>query len=441
MWLRSPSQPQLLVDGSDEFMDSHVEALHENSHLFVSTPPPPEDLWRTEDVHFLDKVVCTAWALLTSLDPKNGSFQVRLKLHWFLRTLYTSHDRTEPRVRVPGVRAPRLDVKVKESRLWREMANDSTETMCWKGTTELVVSGYEIFEVHDFPFDRQLIHLDLVEFVWRDDQDTTRFVEAMQVVYLSVVTLSTIPEWDAFTALVVPQDITNSSSNCQKSCGFAKGEPIARSRFFISLRFQRKPNYYITQIFLVALLIMLVALLPLGLEPGNEHVSDRLSIHSGGVLTLVAFKYSVAADLPHVHYGTFTTNYLNRQLLTCVGVSIECMISYKLVVNFPSIKHCVDSLEDVLLVSLATAWIAYFYSCASKRSAPWAQVLENQMGSHMNDCEYESPMRVQRFQKALEGLEERVEDSISHPEICSLSSIVRRLLYRRSASKSPVYDL
>merc|ERR1719316_1393908 len=101
---------------------------------------------------------------------------------------------------------------------------------------------------------------------------------------------------------------------------------------------------------------MLMALLPLGLEPGDTHVGDRLAIHAAGLLTLVAFKYSVSTDLPIVPYGTFTTGYLTRQIITTVGVSIECVVSYKLVVLDAKFKPYVDWFEDVILVALISFW-------------------------------------------------------------------------------------
>lgn len=363
---RLDSEKNLCVDNADY----GVAEVPYCPHKFTSTPPPPDGLWDTEDVHFLDKVLCNACVRLTRIDPKNGSFEGRLKFYWKVRTPHSKYDRTEPRVRVPGIRATRLVCQVHESRIWREAVEDSSVTMCWKGTTDITFTGYEIFEVHDFPFDRQLINLDMFEFVWRSERDSSNFDETMKLVSLTMTTLSTLPEWDTFPALIIAQEGTALQVG-----------PTYASRFVLRLRIQRKPTYYITQIFLVAFLILLAAVLPLGLEPGSEHIGDRLSLHAAGLLTLVAFKYGVSNDLPIVPYGTFTTKYLNSQITTVVSVSVESLISYRLVMGGADIDS-IDIFEDMLLIALIGGWFAYLCYCAfGKEARPWEDVIGSQMSS------------------------------------------------------------
>lgn len=346
---------------------------------YVSDPPPPPNLWDTDDVQYLDKVMCHCWVRLTHIDPKNGSYEGRMKCHWAIRTLNTK-DRTEPRIRVPGIRLPRLVCHVEESRIWRHFEGDSDKTVAWQGTSVFSFSGFEIFEVHDFPFDRQIINLHLFEFVWRDDKDTDVYHEAMKVVSFTMETLSMLPEWDTYPAVIEPCDILHPGSG-----------PTFGTRFIVKLRLQRKERYYVTHIFLVSLLILVASILPLAFEPGEGHIGDRLSIHSGGLLTLVAFKYGVSADLPSVPYATFISTFLTAQILTLVAVSGESIFAYKMVDVYIS-KAALDLFEDSLLVALLLMWLLYFGHIAfSKKRKSWEEVLGSQDSDDQHGIDNEPP--------------------------------------------------
>merc|ERR1712032_465890 len=138
----------------------------------------------------------------------------------------------------------------------------------------------------------------------------------------------------------------------------------------------------IWHIFLVALLILFVAILPLELEPSDEHIGDRLALHATGMLTLVAFKYGVLANLPSVPYRTFTTIYFDLQLMTIVSVVLISLTTYHLVLRTPLHKEFIDHSEDSLLVILILVWGGYFSFCAFfKRFRPWEEVLKGQMAN------------------------------------------------------------
>lgn len=336
---------------------------------FTGDPEPPEDLWDTDDVQYLDKVRCYTWVRLTRVDPKNGTFEGRMKCHWALRTLNIM-DRTEPRIRVPGIRLPRLSCSVEESRIWRHFDADSEKTTAWQGCYQMSFKGYEIFEVHHFPFDRQIICLDLFEFVWRVDKGSDVYHEAMKIVSFTVETISMLPEWDTYPAIIEPCDIQRLGSG-----------PTFGTTFLVKLRLQRREKYYISHIFLVSLLILVASLLPLSFLPGEGKVGDRLAIHSGGLLTLVAFKYGVSHDLPTVPYATFISTFLTSQILTLVFVCAEAIFSYKVVGLFIE-EEAMDKFEDALLIALLVLWWGYFFfSAFYKKRQSWESVMSDQDGN------------------------------------------------------------
>jgi hypothetical protein len=260
---------------------------------FWSKPPPPSGLWDTDDVQYLDKVRCHAWIRMTHIDPKNGRYEGRIKCHWALRTL-NSKERTEPRIRVPGLRLPRLVCAIEESRIWRHFDGDSERTVAWQGTTVLSFSGFEMFEVNEFPFDRQVINLDLFEFVWRSDKDSDQYFEAMKVVSFTTETISMLPEWDTYPAILEPKNIKRPGSG-----------PSYATRFTVMLRLERREKYYVTQIFMVTYLILAASLLPLALAPGETFVGDRLSPFKRTVdssrLQVQRFERAADCTLHHVY--------------------------------------------------------------------------------------------------------------------------------------------
>lgn len=336
------------------------------AQTWQSEPPPPVDLWDTDDVQYLDKVKCHTWVRLTHVDPKNGSYEGRMKIHWTLRMLNTM-DHTEPRMRVPGIRLPRLVCSVEESRIWRHFDADSEHSIAWQGTSVITFTGFEIFEVHDFPFDRQIITLDLFEFVWRTDKDSDVYHEAIKIVSFTMETISMLPEWDTYPAIIEPCDIMRPGTG-----------PTFGTKFIVRLRLQRKEKYYVTHIFLVSLLILVASLLPLSFTPGETHVGDRLGIHSGGLLTLVAFKYGVSHDLPCVPYSTFISTFLTSQIFTLVFVCAEAVFAYKTIDLFIE-KEVIATMETILLISLLLGWFLYFCHLAfNKGRVSWEEVLDSQ---------------------------------------------------------------
>lgn len=357
----TPSDPACIERPRDYVPMAHRIAYEEDAellgdtHLYWSTPAPPENLWDSDDLNFLDKVICRMSVYLTHIDPKTGEFNGRLKLQWQVRTRFPRHERTEPRIRIPGLRMRGITEEVQESRMWRvptDTNNSTKHSLLWNGSTTILFSGYEMFEIHDFPFDRQIINLHDIDFVWRAAQDSRTHEDSLKIVSLRVNTYSLVPEWTVYNALV-------------------------SSSFQVLLRIQRKPNYYITQVFLVSSLILGSALFPLALNA--DRASDRLYIHCGGLLTLIAFKYSVTSELPVVPYTTFTVRFLNYQIITIVAVMLETIAVWKIVSCGWFSVRAVEWVDDCLLLALLVVWLIYFiHASFFKGYHTWREVLKTQ---------------------------------------------------------------
>jgi len=324
------------------------------------------DLWDTDDTQFLDKVKCKAIIRLTSIDPKNGSFEARMKCSWRFRTL-NSRDRTEVQLRVPGIRMPGLVVTVDESRIWRDLKKSTDRTIYWHGTSLFTITGFEIFEVHDFPFDRQVINFELLDFVWRPHKDACTYDFSMRVVYLEVDTVSMLPEWSTYSSIVTPENEAHLSRG-----------PSNTSRFKVCLRAERKHWFYVIQVFLVTYLITTVACFPLAFPPTADHIGDRLALYGSGVLTLMAFRFTIAGHLPRVPYSTFIDYYLLWQIVTIIGLAVETLIAYRIVKSSDS-ELVVDTMENVMLGVLMIVWLVYFIRAAFfKKRMEWKYVISHQ---------------------------------------------------------------
>lgn len=396
------------------------------TNVFASTPEPPEKLWIVEDPRFLDVVNVRADIRLTKIDPKNGCFEGRLKCYWTVRTLH-NHQHTEPRIRVPGIRFSRIATVVEESRMWRDLASDTAETMFWRGTTAITFAGNELFEVQDFPFDKQIISLDQFEFVWRAAKQVYTHEESMRVVKFSMQTVSMLPEWETYPAMLTPLMVRENG-----------GGPTTCSRFLARLRIQRRPRYYITQIFLVAYLIFASSILPLGLKPGDEHIGDRLALHGSGLLTLVSFRYSVANELPSVPYATFTSTFLTSQVVILVFVAAESLVVYKLtVVSQLAIIDAdwINVLEDFMLLTLVAGWgLFLLYIYMFKHSRLWEEVLEAQQEN--NELEDETESEDDQVLSIRRKVYDRIVGSTSNHDLMTLSNRTEYRPRQRSALKN-----
>jgi len=334
---------------------------------YICDPMPPQDLWDLDDMKFLEKVSCRASIRILGVSPKNGSYRARMKCEWSFRTL-NSGDRTDVSLWVPGIRMPGLVVVCEESRLWREMTKSTETTIFWSGTSLFSLAGYEIFEMEDFPFDRQAIDLELLEFVWRRNKDSDVFDFAMKVVSFSVQTDSYLPEWLSFPAIVRPDNEMKLDA----------GGPAFASRFQVVLRIQRRHWFYVVQIFLVTWLITTVSCFPLAMPPTQKHVTDRLARYLSGILTLFTFKFGITGLLPSVPYSTYLDYYMLWQVLTIVALSVETIIVYRCVEDGDSLDF-IDSVENYFMLFIMIAWMASFlYVAFCKRRRKWAWTLLNQ---------------------------------------------------------------
>jgi len=208
-----------------------------------------------------------------------------------------------------------------ESRVWKDVTATTPDerrtnhnTVYWKGTSTFLLEGYKIFHMENFPFDRHVINLENIDFVWRPEKESTDYYKSMKVVILTAELVTVLPEWDTRGAYVMPIRPADTQEHAQT--------------FNWQLRIERQHWFYVRQVFWLSYLITITSILPLAIPNGEEHLGDLLSVYGSGMLTLVAFKFTVADHLPMVPYATFADDYLNLQILTLSLCGIESVFAH-----------------------------------------------------------------------------------------------------------------
>jgi len=369
---------------------------------FVSTPRPPLLLWDEDVSDFVELVTCRMVVRVICIDPKSGFFQVRIKCNWSFRTMNGNED-TEIHFRgVPGIRMPGLNMVVEESRIWKDLKSDrelqsenekkvTRKTIFWRGISTFQADGRKIFYMQNFPFDRQILDLERMEFVWRSQKDDADYYKSMKIVSFEVVTFSMLPEWEAFPAIIKPLNESEPRApNAANNSSENDNPPTYATKFAVHLRMDHRHSFYVRQIFFVTYLITISSCAPLAMPPGDEHMGDRLSIYGGGMLTLVAFKYGIMDHLPSVPYSTFTDDFLISQICTITFCIFETLVAFR----FSDVKNseAIDAAENWMLVGIITFWTLYlaYVSCLKNgRRMSWKDVVKREaLGTHQFENEW-----------------------------------------------------
>mmetsp|Transcript_64494 Transcript_64494/g.181439 ORF Transcript_64494/g.181439 Transcript_64494/m.181439 type:complete len:504 (+) Transcript_64494:50-1561(+) len=408
-----------------------IQLPKRDDHLFG-------DLWDESDPRFLDKVQCKALIRVMSIDPKLSTFEIRMTCHWKFRTLH-GEERTETRLRTPGIRMPGLIVTVDESRIWRDMekAKESIHSVFWRGISVFTILGFERFEMYDFPFDRQILRMDLVEFVWRSDKDSRDHDFSMQLCALQVETESMLPEWEPAAAFVHAENVTPKEQKMTPN-DFDRSPPRHASRFTVLLRVERKNWYYVIQVFGLTILITIFSSFPLFMPCTSDYLGDRLSTYTGGLLTLTAFKYGIADKLPSVPYSTKFDWIMFSQMVFLIVVAFEALIAYRVITedgadsavhsSFVMSSKSMDAVECIVALLTTAGWLFYwFYLAADQlklswfpfgiRPKTWKQTLESQDQQEVYqdkyaDDESDVPSEVEELQQELEKTNKAIQKNL-----------------------------
>ncbi len=160
------------------------------------------------------------------------------------------------------------------------------------------------FDLRRFPFDEQTLRLQIESFVFPsrqvevvDDAARTGFDPALA-----------LPEWEIVAA-------TGSVSLARV---MRSREPF--SRYTLNIVISRKTGFYLWKVFLP--LVIIVALSWSVFWMPDESFAQRSRITATGVLTIVAYQFAFASDLPRIGYLTL----LDRTMILSFGLLAITML-------------------------------------------------------------------------------------------------------------------
>jgi hypothetical protein len=186
------------------------------------------------------------------------------------------------------------------------------------------------FDLRRFPFDRQLLEVEIESFrwtegsmVWVPDEGATGFSEDFE-----------IPEWR----------ITRVGSRVETASALRSSTPF--SRFVFEIEVEREAGFYVWKVMLP--LIIIVGLSWSIFWMTEERVAGRSRITATGVLTIVAYQFVVAEDLPRIAYLT-----LLDKVMILSFVLLAVTVVQSLIVS----RYQDDDMPQALRIDRASRWL------------------------------------------------------------------------------------
>jgi hypothetical protein len=141
-------------------------------------------------------------------------------------------------------------------------------------------------DYHDFPFDRQVLAVELESFAW----DASEVVIIPDAKYDGFDPDFHMPEWE----------IVDVRASERKHKREGDGLEFSRMRFEIEVR--RMSGYYVWKVLLPLVIVVLISWIVFYMP--NEALGRRAAVSSTGVLTVIAYQFVVSGSLPRVPYLT-----------------------------------------------------------------------------------------------------------------------------------------
>lgn len=186
------------------------------------------------------------------------------------------------------------------------------------------------FDLRRFPFDDQRLILEIESYVWDEgqvqimaDDDKSGFAETFE-----------IPEWTvtAVQAEVRTVDVIRSDKQF--------------SRLTLAIDIKRKSGFYLWKILLPLLIIVMLSWSVFWMV--DENFGMRVRLAATGVLTVVAYQFAVAKDLPRVGYLT---------LIDKVTVVSFLLLATTVLESYLVSRSRTEDPEKALRIDRAARWI------------------------------------------------------------------------------------
>jgi hypothetical protein len=180
------------------------------------------------------------------------------------------------------------------------------------------------YDLRRFPFDEQDLALQIESYIW--DRDRVKLVVNSMMTGFGAGLR--IPEW---TVMGVKASIDEVSR--------LRGS-IPYSRFTLTLSLIRNPGFFLWKVFLP--LSVIVALSWSVFWMSEESLASRSRITATGILTIVAYQFVFAADLPRIGYLTVLDKVMIWSFGLLAVTVLESMIVTKTMPKAPETARRID---------------------------------------------------------------------------------------------------
>jgi hypothetical protein len=145
----------------------------------------------------------------------------------------------------------------------------------------------QLLDLHDFPFDKQAFTIQLVEAVYSIDE---LILEQNQEIKSSMSKVLSLPDWEILGWNVESKPY-RASSEYENASGFS-----------LTFHAKRHTGYFIVKVILPLILIVAMSWVVFWIDP--QEIGSQLNVSVTTMLTLIAYRFAVGRDLPHVSYLT-----------------------------------------------------------------------------------------------------------------------------------------
>ncbi|MDJ0743630.1 MAG: hypothetical protein QNJ32_09720 [Xenococcaceae cyanobacterium MO_167.B27] len=173
-----------------------------------------------------------------------------------------------------------------------------------------------LFDLTKFPFDQQTLKVEIESFAW-DENEVKLKIDEQKTGFNSSLHL---PEWNIYdleTQMKQKQELRSK---------------VPFSKFLMQIKLIRKPGFYLWKVIIPLMILVIISWSVFWMC--EESLAARISFSLTGILTVVAYQFLIAENLPNISYLT-----LMDAILSLSFVIIALTVVENIVVHLLNIKN------------------------------------------------------------------------------------------------------
>jgi len=209
-------------------------------------------------------------------------------------------------------------------------------------------------DLHEFPFDQQVVKLTVRSSCWGNDVCTFKNVTPPKVSESMSKKCNKLVEWDLMEP---PSWIEETEYNVEDDGHW--------STLSIELHYKRKSGFYMRNIVLLLMMIQVMGW-SIFFVPSSS-IDSRVSITITLFLATVAFNFVVVGVIPKISHGTHLATFFGLSYLTQMLETIQSVISGLIQASYGSDTSFVFDYASLIVFATITSSYTIFYAIFSRR--------------------------------------------------------------------------